>query len=229
MNKRIIIAFLLIVIAIISAIIYNSSKESDLSDAPVPVITGTQKPEEPEKLVALTDDKIAKLREEAFLDILLQIQSFDKYYINYEPLLEAAMRIAGASNLFETQNDGMYLEYVPRNIIHDIIFELSGTLVEEPIEIDDFYYLYDKEGDYYFVVPVGVYWVYLDQITSAQYSSKSDEYIITCSGKVGSEESGITTTYPNMEIKLKYKPNNKYVKYQLTGMKPGNSTIEISE
>jgi hypothetical protein len=230
MDKRIIIAFLIIVILIISAVIYNKAKEEKVEPvSPLPVATGTQKTEEAEKLVVLTDDKIEKIREEAYLDILLQIQSFDSFYINYEPLLEAAMRIAGQAGLIETQTDGVYVEYVPRNVIHDIIYELSGVRVEEPIKIDDFYYLYDEEGDYYYVVPIGVYWVYLDKISSVQYSSKNDQYIINCSGKLGSEESGIITTYPNMELRLKYKPNNKYVKYQLISIAPGVSNVEISD
>ena len=138
------------------------------------------------------------------------------------------MRIGGQAGLLETQTDGVYVEYVSRNVIHDIIYELSGVRVEEPIKIDDFYYLYDEEGDYYYVVPIGVYWVYLDKISSVQYSSKNDQYIINCSGKLGGEESGIITTYPDMELRLKYKPNNKYVKYQLISIEPGISNVEIS-
>ena len=230
MDKRIIIAFLIIVILIISAVIYNKAKEEKVEpNSQLPVATGTSKQEEAEKLVVLTDDKIQKIREEAYLDILLQIQSFDSFYINYEPLLEAAMRIAGQAGLLETNTEGVYVEYVPRNVIHDIIYELSGVRVEEPIQIDDFYYLYDEEGDYYYIVPIGVSWVYLDKITSVQYSSKNDQYIIDCSGRQGSEETGIITTYPNMELRLKYKPNNKYIKYQLISCEPGVSDIEISD
>lgn len=236
MDKRIIIVFLLIVLAIISAIVFNRFKEEE--DYPTTIKTPQEvvvTPEanntkkEEDKLVEVTDDKVEKIKEEAYLGILLQIQSFDALYTNYEPLLEAAMRIASEQGLLQVNSDGIYLEYVPRDVIHDIIFELSGVRVEEPIVIDDFYYLYDAEGDYYYVVPVGVYWMQLQDINTIMYSKQDDQYIINCSAKLGSEESGMITSYPDVELRIKYKPNNKYVKYQLISIVTGKSDITFSE
>ena len=234
MDKRIIIVFLLIVLAIISAIVFNRFKEEE--DIPISVRTpqdvvilettdNTKKEED--KLVEVTDDKVEKIKEEAYLGILLQIQAFDSLYTNYEPLLEAAMRIASEQGLLQVNSDGIYLEYVPRDVVHDIIFELSGVRVDEPIIIDDFYYLYDAEGDYYYVVPVGVYWMQLQDINTIMYSKQDDQYIINCSAKLGSEESGMITSYPDIELRLKYKPNNKYVKYQLISIQAGKSNMVL--
>ena len=236
MDKRIIIVFLLIVLAIISAIVFNRFKEEE--DIPISVRTpqdvvilettdNTKKEED--KLVEVTDDKVEKIKEEAYLGILLQIQAFDSLYTNYETLLEAAMRIASEQGLLQVNSDGIYLEYVPRDVVHDIIFELSGVRVDEPIIIDDFYYLYDAEGDYYYVVPVGVYWMQLQDINTIMYSKQDDQYIINCSAKLGSEESGMITSYPDIELRLKYKPNNKYVKYQLISIVTGKTDITFSE
>ncbi len=227
MDKRIIIVILLIIIAIISFVIFGKMDNSDENDIPSPVPANTQAENE-EKTVEVTDEMIQKIKDESYLEVLLQIQSFDSLYINYEPLLEAAMRIASEQGLVETISEGIYLEYVPKTIIHDIIFELSGVRIEEPIKIDDFYYLYDEEGDYYYVVPIGVNWMQLSEIQSISYS-KNDIYIIKCSAKLGTEETGIVSSYPDVEVRLKYKPTNKYVKYQLVSISVGNPDIEISE
>ena len=233
MDKRIIILILLIVIAIIVAVIMNNLHDDGSSikvpDAPEQIATNT--PPKDEKIVEVTDDMIDKIKEESYLNILLQIQSYDPLYVNYEPLLEAAMRIASEQGLLETNTDGVYLEYVPKSVIHDIIFELVGIKIEKPIVIDDFYYLYDEEGDYYYIVPIGVTWMQLTDIKSMTYSN-TDQYIVKCSAKLGSEELGYASIYPNVEVKLKYKPSNKYVKYQLLSIqvgKPEDEIIEIEE
>ena len=230
MDKRIIILILLIIIAIISTIIFNKLKENPEDVAiplPVPMGETTSTTTKEEKTVEVTEDMTAKIKEESYLEILLQIQSFDSLYLNYEPLLEAAMRIASVQGLIETQTDGVYLEYVPRNVVHDIIFELSGTTVTAPIVIDDFYYVYSEEGDYYYIVPIGVSWMELMDINSISYSKNQDQYVIKCAGNIGSEDSGIVTSYPEMEVRLKYKPNNKYVKYQLISIQAGKSNMVL--
>lgn len=230
MDKRIIILILLIVIAIIVAVIMNNLHDdgSSIKVPDVPSQIATDTPPKDEKTVEVTDEMIEKIREDSYLNILLQIQSYDPLYVNYEPLLEAAMRIASEQGLLETNTEGVYLEYVPKNVIHDIIFELVGIKIEKPIVIDDFYYLYDEEGDYYYVVPIGVTWMQLTDIKSMTYSN-TDQYIVKCSAKMGSEEMGYTSIYPNVEVKLKYKPNNKYVKYQLLSIQVGKSEDEIME
>ncbi len=233
MNKKIIIFLLLIIIIVISIVVFNKYKEAQSLEnnipipEPVPLVISTEKEKEPEKTVEVPEENIQKIKEESYLEILLQIQSFDSYNTNYEPLLEAAMRIARAQNLMEAQEDGMFLEYVPKTTIHDIIFELSGTRITEPIEIDDYYYLYDEAGEYYYVVPVGVNWMQLKNIDSMLYEKTNDLYIINCSGKLGSQEDGVVTDFDDIEVKIKYKPNNKYIKYQLVSIATAMPDINI--
>lgn len=223
MNKKVIIIILILIIAIIVAMILN--KDDSIPEPVQPNIPiTTESPDD--KVVTVTKDMEEKIVEDSFLNILVQIQTFDSLNVDYEPLLEAAMRIADALNLYETPEDGVYLQYVPKDVVHEIIFELSGIRIQDPIVIEDFYYLYDEENDYYYVVPIGANWMYLDEIKSISYS-KSDMYIINCSSEIGTEDYDIKTTYPNMELRLKYKPTNKYVKYQLISINSGLSDIEI--
>ncbi len=227
MDKRKIILFLLIIAIIISVVVWLKAKEAKETTEnvnipePIPIVISTPKEKEPEKTVEVTEEMIEKIKDESYLSILLQIQSFDAFDVNNESLLEAAMRIASAQDLVQSQEDGMFLEYVPRSVVHDIIFELSGVKVTEPIEIEDFYYLYDKSGDYYYVVPVGVNWLHLKEINSINYEKSSDQYIIKCSGRIGSQEDGEITDFDNIEVRLKYKSTNKYVKYQLVSIAVG--------
>jgi hypothetical protein len=126
----------------------------------------------------------------------------------------------------KTKTDGVYLEYVPKDVVHEIIFELSGIRIKDPIIIDDFYYLYDSDYDYYYVVPIGASWMEIDDIKSISYS-KSDAYIIKCACSIGTEDYGIKTSFPNMEVTLKYKPSNKYVKYQLISINSGMAEYDF--
>ena len=227
MDKRIIIVLLLIAIIAISVVVWLKVDEAKKANEnvkipePVPLVISTPKEKEPEKMVEVTEDMIGKIKEESFLNILLQIRSFDALDANDEPLLEAAMRIANEQGLMQVQEDGMFMEYVPRSIINDIIFELSGIKVTEPIEIEDFYYLYDKEGDYYYVVPAGADWLYLKEIKSINYEKSADQYIIKCTGRIGSQEDGEITDFNDIEVRLKYKSTNKYIKYQLISLSIG--------
>ena len=242
MDKRlIIIIILLLIIAILSAIVFNKFKaEEDINPnytpipspstitsgeeqtnniAPIPSPIQPAKPAE-DKSVEVTEEMAKNIKENSFLDILIQIKNFNNLNINYEPLLEAAMRIGAAKGLLQTQTEGVYLEYLPRSVVNDIIYELSGVRVTDPIIIDDFYYVYDQEGDYYYVVPIGANWLQLNGVDSISYT-KDDLYIVKCTASGGNEDYGEYTLYPSMELKLKYKPSNKYINYQLISISTG--------
>ncbi len=231
MDRRlIIILFLIVIIAIISALIFNNQPKikpaspdiptSQTSvDEPIPPI-----PAEEPKSVEITEEMINNIKENAYLDVIVQIKTFDNLNVNYEPLLEAAMRIATAQGLInESTENNMYLEYVPKNTIHDIIYELTGIRIVDPIIIEDYFYMYDSENDYYYIVPSGSNWLELEEVSSITYT-KDDIYIVKCSAKGGSENYEGISYYPNVEIKLKYKPSNKYTKYQLISVMTGSNT-----
>jgi hypothetical protein len=80
------------------------------------------------------------------------------------------MRIAEKQGLYQTPEDGTYIEYVPKSTIHDIIFELTGIKIQEPIIIEDFFYAYKEDGDYYYVVPLGANWMELNEISKITYT-----------------------------------------------------------
>lgn len=222
MNKKVLI-FLAIIVIIISAILFFNNNNSTNNLPSTPIINTN------EKTVEIDDEeKIEKIKNDSYLNILLQIKTFDSLNVSYEPLLEAAMRIAGELNLYEVPTNGAYVEYVPRSIIHEIIYELSGIRIDKPIVIEDFYYLYDAAGDYYYIVPIGSDWLELTELTAMHYSSTTDQYIINCSAE-NLTDYAIKTIYPNVELRLKYKASNKYIKYQLININVGTSDVQILE
>lgn len=226
MNKKILIILIIAVILVASLFLFFNKEKDIENNLPSTPINSNDKNVN-EKSVEVTDtEKIEKIKNDSYLNILLQIKTFDSLNVSYEPLLEAAMRIAGELNLYETPDNGTYVEYVPRSTVHKLIYELSGIRINDPILIEDFYYLYDQEGDYYYIVPIGSDWLELKEISSIQYTSNSDQYIIKCSAENLSDYA-IKTIYPNVELRLKYKPSNSYIKYQLVSINVGKSTIEV--
>ena len=224
MNKKIVVILIVLVALIIIAFQFFSNSEPTETILPSnPNITDEK------NVVEVTDSKrIEMIKNDSYLDILLQIKTFDELNISYEPLLEAAMRIARELDLYQTPENGVYIEFVPRDTIHTLIYELSGIRVENPIIIEDFYYLYDSENDYYYIVPSGADWLKLGDINSIHYTSTPDQYIISCSAE-NVTDYFIKTTYPNVDIRLKYKPANTYIKYQLISINVGKSTTEVLE
>ncbi|MBO5143450.1 MAG: hypothetical protein J6C46_10780 [Clostridia bacterium] len=222
MNKKILI--ILAIIILLAIVIFQFSLKDNNTEENLP------------SSPAITDDKnavevtdatqIEKIKNDSYLNILLQIKTFDNLNISYEPLLEAAMRIAGELNLYQVPDNGVYVEYVPRNVVHELIYELSGIRIEAPIIIEDFYYLYDEAGDYYYIVPIGSDWLELDTLSSIHYTSTSDNYIIKCSA-TNLTDYAIKTNYPDVEVRLKYKASNNYIKYQLISINAGKSELEV--
>ncbi len=216
-------------LAIIVTLIINKNEESPINTSGEIVIVPDNVPNEEEKTVEVTEEIAKKIKEEADLSILLQIKSFDSFNVNYETLLEAAMRIAEKQGLYQTPEEGAYAEYVPRSTIHDIIFELTGLRVQNPIVIDDFFYAYKEDEDYYYVVPLGANWMELNEIASITYTKSTDQYTVHCSGQEGTEDYGMVFSYPDIVIKLKYKASNKYIKYQLVSIESGKSSYQFAE
>ncbi len=227
MDKRIIIAFLLAIAAILGALVFNKFKEPEeeivVPSTPSPSSPITTPQQQETKTVEVTDEMSSNIKTNSYLNTLVQIKTFDSLNVNYEPLLEAAMRIASEQGLLQVPEEGIYFEYVPKDTVHQIIFELSGIRIDEPIIIDDFYYVYSEEGDYYYVVPIGSNWLELKEVKSISYSKDGDQYVVKCSASGGSEDYGGIESYENMEIRLKYKPANQYVKYQLVSINAGKA------
>lgn len=224
MNKKVLIILTVIIILIIFLVMFQANNEPENNNLPSTPITNIN-----EKTVKVDDEeKIEKIKNDSYLNILLQIKTFDSLNISYEPLLEAAMRIAGELELYQIPENGAYVEYVPRNIVHELIYELSGIRIDKPIVIEDFYYLYDEKGDYYYIVPIGSDWIELKDLSSIHYSSTADQYIINCTAE-NLTDYAIKTSYPDVELRLKYKASNNYIKYQLISINVGKADTEILE
>lgn len=226
MNQKIFIIIAIILLFIASFFFFIKQEENIPENKlpSTPVITDEEKVVE-----VLDEEKIKKITNDSYLNILLQIKTFDSLNINYEPLLEAAMRIARELDLYKIPDDGnTYIEYVSRDIVHELIYELSGIRINEPIIIEDFYYLYDSDGDYYYIVPIGSEWLELQELNSIHYTSDSDQYIIHCSAE-NLTDYAIKTTYPDVELRLKYKASNNYIKYQLISIHAGKSNTQVIE
>jgi len=208
--KKILPIILLIIVIILAVGILSLIKKNP-TDPILPIVVSNSSNSGDDKSVLITDvDRISKIKSESYLNILLSIKVFDELNQDYLSLLVAAMRIAGEQGLVKTSEEKGYLEYVPRATIHDIIYEFTGIQISSPIGVDeDFYYKYDEEGDYYYVVPTSSDWLSLLDINSISYSDKSAQYLINCSASTNSIEDAENIIYPNVLVKLQYKPNNK--------------------
>ena len=216
MNKKVLIILVAVIITIAFVLIFTTNNNSNNSSN-----------SKEEKIVEVIDaEQINKIKEEAYLSTLLQIKTFDSLNVSYESLLEVAMRLAGNFNLYQVSEDDLYTTYVPKSTIHELIYELSGVRIDNPIIIEDFYYLYDETGDYYYIIPSGSEWLDLTNISSIHYSASNDQYIIKCSAESISDY-GIKTIHPEVEIRLKYKASSSYIKYQLVSIDVGRSTLEF--
>lgn len=211
MNKYIKIVIVLIILVILGFVGYNMLNPN-IEKMPYEVI----------------EDKteISKIVTDSFLDILIEAKNYNEKEINYEDMLEATMRISRELNLFEElSTDTNFYEYVPENTIHSMIAELTDKKIDSPIKIEDFYYLYNEEGKYYYVVPVGTDWIHIEEIKEIRKIKNGDYYTINCSTSFS--EDGLTF-YDSGDVKitLKHCPDNKYIRYQLINMEHTKGTLE---
>ncbi|MBO5178771.1 MAG: hypothetical protein J6B87_00265 [Clostridia bacterium] len=211
MNKYIKITIILITLAILGFISYNMLSPN-IEKMSYEIITDKA--------------EISKIITDSFLDILIETKNYNSKEINYEDMLETTMRISRELDLFkEMSTDTNFYEYVPENTIHSMITELTGKSVDSPIKVEDFYYLYNEEGKYYYVVPVGTDWIHIEEIKEIRKIKNGDYYTITCSTSFS--EDGLTSyDSGNVKVTLKHCPDNKYIRYQLVSMEHTKGTLE---
>lgn len=164
-------------------------------------------------LGAIKDEAtISKIKEDSFLDILVNLGNYSPTNYDDENLLDVSMRIAEKLGLLnESTEDGNYVQYVNENDLHNIIYELTGHTVEAPIEIDDFYYLYDSEHEYYFYVPAAPNYFSVKNISSMK--ANNSNYSIVCS--IEKSEDLEVTDLNDVKVSLTYMPENSFVKYRV--------------
>ena len=97
--------------------------------------------------------------------------------------------------------------------------------LEQRTKIEDFYYLYNEENKYYYVVPVGTDWIHIENVKEVKKTENGKYYTITCSTSFS--EDGLSF-YDSGDVKvtLKHCPENKYIRYQLVKMEHTKGTLE---
>ena len=152
------------------------------------------------------------LKNELNLDIIINLGKYSSEEYDESKLLDVAMQLATKKGLLQEYNDeNTYFEYVSKDDLHSVIWELTGITVEAPIEIEDFYYLYDSENEYYYYRPSTPSYFQINQINSLKETKNG--YEINCSivKNVDTE----VLKVEDVTIKLTSKPENSVIKYMV--------------
>ena len=158
------------------------------------------------------ENVINTIRTESNLDILVNLGNYSTSEYSDEKLLDVSMQLANKLGLLnEYSDESNYIQYVTKDELHSIIFELTGITIEAPIEIEDFYYLYDSENDYYYYRPATPTYFSINKIDLLEKNGSN--YTITCS--ISKKEDLETTTIENVQISLTKMSNNSLVKYKV--------------
>lgn len=192
MKKQIIVVAIIAILAVLIAIIFATINGGTIKD----------------------ENIINDIKEAAYLDIIVNLGDYTSSNYDEPMLLDVAMQIAtekGLKNEFSDADTGTYVEYVTKNDLHQIISELTGITIEAPIEITDFYYLYDSENEYYYCRPSTPSYYKIDDIESVKSSNST--YTIRCT--LSKETDFELTTASNVEISITYMPDNQLVKYKV--------------
>ena len=122
------------------------------------------------------------------------------------------MQYASKLNLINEQStDDTYIQYVEKETLHNLIFELTGVKIDAPIEIEDFYYLYDSENEYYYYIGLPTSYYYVSNINSIE--RKNNTYFINCSIEKGNESE--IEVFSNVSIVLNRITDNSLISYQV--------------
>lgn len=190
MKKTVILIVVTLFILILSTILVVISKSSTIKDEAL----------------------INEIKENSHLDLLVNIKDYSKEKYNESELLDISMQIAEKIGLLnENTENNTYVQYVTKDDLHQIIFELTGITIEAPIEIEDFYYLYDSENEYYYYRPASPSYYSIDSIK--QVKKNGSVYNITCS--VSKNIDLEKTTIENVNVEITHVPENKFIQYKL--------------
>ena len=152
------------------------------------------------------------LKDELDLDIVINLGKYSSEEYDESKLLDVAMQLATKKGLLQEYNDeNIYFEYVPKDDLHSIILELTGITVEAPIEIEDFYYLYDSENEYYYYRPSTPSYYQIDQINSLKETKNG--YEINCSIVKNIDTEVLKVE--DVSIELTSNPENSIIKYMV--------------
>ena len=165
----------------------------------------------------ITDiQKQLELKENFDLDIIVNLKNYTSEEYNEKNLLDVAMQLASKKGMLsEYSDDTTYIEYVPKDDLHAIIQDFTGITVEAPIELEDAYYLYDSENEYYYCWPSTNYYYTVANIISVTQNRDTYAFVCTLEKNIDSE----IETIENVTIKVIEMPENATIKYQVKEIK----------
>ena len=158
------------------------------------------------------DVDLATIKDTFDLDLLVNLGNFDSKNYDESKLLDVAMQLAEKNNLMNDFSDETtFIQYVSREDLHSIIKDFAGITLESPIEIEDFYYLYDSENDYYFYRPASPSYFKVKEITSTKVSN--DTYTIKCF--IAEDIANESIESEDATLSIISMPNNNWIKYRV--------------
>lgn len=161
-------------------------------------------------------EKQLELKEAFDLNIITNLKNYTIAEYSEGNLLDVAMQLATKRGLLsEYDDETTYIQYVPKDDVHLIINELTGITVEAPIEIEDSYYLYDSENEYYYCWPSTLYYYNISNIISVNKNGNTYEFVCTLEKNIDSE----IETIENAVIKVTEMPENTIIKYRVEEVK----------
>lgn len=156
--------------------------------------------------------ELEAIKQDSNLDIIVNLGNFSLDNYSDRKLLDVAMQYANKLNLIHDEsNDFFYFQYADEKTIHDLIFELTGIVLKKPIEIEDFYYLYNQDASFYYYLGASPSYYKVSNIKSIKKTD--NKYFINCS--IQKTEDGEISILEDVSITLNYISENKVIKYQL--------------
>lgn len=155
--------------------------------------------------------EISQIISDSNLEILLNLGDFNQNEYSDEKILQVAMLLASEKGYMNESTSTNYFEYVPQSDIHSIINELTGIIVEAPIQIEDFYYQYDSENEFYYLLPSMPPLYTISQINHVHL----DDNIYIIESVSTKKEDGKIISEDIITTKLKLVENNSYINYQI--------------
>lgn len=160
-------------------------------------------------------EEISTIVNNSNLELLLNLGEFEKNKYDESKLLEVAMLFAEKNGHMNETTEGTYVQYVNQSDLHELILELTGTTIEAPIQIEDFYYLYDGENEYYYCVPTTFTQYKLESVNHV-YEKDNIYTIETTASKILEGEAVSKNT---ITTQLKIIENGLYTNYQVLSQK----------
>lgn len=160
----------------------------------------------------ITDsNEVLKIVSETNLESIIDLGNFEKNSYSEKDLLAVAMKFAEKNGYMNENSDGVYVEYVNKSDLHEIISELTGIAIDAPIQIEDFYYIYDSENEYYYNAGMEIPEY---EISKVEHVYKDDDgYTIECSAI--KMEDGEIIADNKIVTELKKNVDSSYANYQV--------------